>query len=86
VRLALLPILRPRRLDVCCCGLSKTGTHSMAGLFANDRSEHHPDPEWRLRIAIAYLRREIDAACSVSSAEGTGCSGWRWSPPAWPAS
>jgi hypothetical protein len=34
----------------------------MAGLFANYRSEHHPDPEWRLRIAIAYLRREIDAA------------------------
>jgi hypothetical protein len=55
----LRPLLRPRRLDVCCCGLSKTGTHSMAGLFENYRSLHHPDGDVRLPLAIAYLEGEV---------------------------
>jgi hypothetical protein len=59
---ALFPLLRPRRLDVCCCGLSKTGTHSIAGLFENYRSAHHPDAELRLRLATDYLKGEVDAA------------------------
>jgi hypothetical protein len=62
----MLPVYRrrPRRLDICCCGLSKTGTHSMAGLFENYRSEHHPDAELRLRLATAYLNGETDAAAA----------------------
>jgi hypothetical protein len=58
---AVLPLLRPRRIDLCCCGLSKTGTHSLAGLFENYRSAHHPDAQVRLRLAAAVLKGEIDA-------------------------
>ena len=58
----LLPVIRPRRLDLCCCGLSKTGTHSMAGIFENDRSEHHPDVNLRLPLAAAFLEGEVDDA------------------------
>jgi hypothetical protein len=50
-----------RRFDVCCCGLSKTGTHSMAGIFENYRSAHHPDAGTRLPLAIGYLKGEVDA-------------------------
>src|SRR5439155_24760136 len=53
-------VFRPRRLDVCCCGLSKSGTHSMAGLFESYRSAHHPDGDVRLPLATAYLRGEVD--------------------------
>jgi hypothetical protein len=59
-RFVLLPLLRPRRIDVCCCGLSKTGTHSMAGIFENYRSVHHPDQDLRLPLAIARLTGELD--------------------------
>ena len=59
---ARLPFARPRRFDACCCGLSKTGTHSMAGLFANYRCEHHPDAHTRLKLAMAYLKGDVDAA------------------------
>jgi len=58
----LFPWLRPRRLDVCCCGLSKSGTHSMAGIFENYRSAHHPDGDLRLGLATAYLRGEVEDA------------------------
>jgi Sulfotransferase domain len=60
-KMTLLPWLRPRRLDVCCCGLSKTGTHSMAGIFESYRSAHHPDGMVRLPLATAYLQGEVDA-------------------------
>lgn len=59
-RMAVLPLLRPRRLNACCCGLSKTGTHSIAGIFENYRCEHHPDTSTRLPLAIAYLNQEVD--------------------------
>jgi sulfotransferase family protein len=55
----LKPLLRSRRANLCCCGLSKTGTHSMAGLFEGYRSAHHPDAETRLPLAIGLLRGEI---------------------------
>src|SRR5215468_3838166 len=58
----LLPLLRPRRLDVCCCGLSKTGTHSLAGIFENYRSAHHPDGGVRLPLAMAWLKSEVSEA------------------------
>ncbi len=70
VRLALSPLrtrLVPRGLDVCCCGLSKTGTHSMAGLFEGYRSAHHPDADARLRLATAYLNGEVDAAAAQAT-------------------
>jgi Sulfotransferase domain len=59
---ALLPLnlARTRRLDICCCGLSKTGTHSMAGLFETYRSAHHPDETVRLPLATAYLKGEVE--------------------------
>jgi len=57
-----LPLLRPRRLDVCCCGLSKTGTHSLAGIFENYRSAHHPDGGVRLPLAMAWLKSEVSEA------------------------
>ncbi len=66
-KLIRLPFLRPRRLDVCCCGLSKTGTHSMVGIFENYRSVHHPDADTRLNLAIGYLKGEL----SVGHAERT---------------
>ena len=50
-RVTLRPILQARRVDVCCCGLSKTGTHSLAGIFENYRSAHHPDADHRLPMA-----------------------------------
>ena len=56
------PFARPRRFDACCCGLSKTGTHSMAGLFANYRAEHHPDAHTRLKLAMAHLQGQVAAA------------------------
>ena len=59
-RTAIRPLVRPRRFDVCCCGLSKSGTHSMAGLFENYRSAHHPDGDVRLPLATAYLKGEVD--------------------------
>jgi sulfotransferase family protein len=59
---ARVPFARARRFDLCCCGLSKTGTHSMAGLFASYRSEHHPDAPTRLELAMRYLKGEIGAA------------------------
>jgi hypothetical protein len=58
----LLPLFRARRLDVCCCGLSKTGTHSLAGIFENYRSAHHPDRDVRLPLAMACLNGEVDDA------------------------
>ena len=58
----LRPFVRPRRFDVCCCGLSKSGTHSMAGLFENYRSAHHPDGDVRLPLATAYLKGAVDDA------------------------
>ena len=61
-RQTLRPSLRPRRTNVCCCGLSKTGTHSLAGIFEGYRSAHHPDGELRLGLASAFLRGELDAA------------------------
>src|SRR5580765_6221795 len=61
-RLMRLPFVPSRRFDICCCGLSKTGTHSMAGLFANYRSAHHPDADVRLRLTIGYLQGQLDAA------------------------
>lgn len=60
--LARFPFVRPRRCDVCCCGLSKTGTHSIAGIFENYRSAHHPDAHTRLTLAMGYLQGEVDAA------------------------
>ena len=59
-RSALLPILRPRRFEACCCGLSKSGTHSMSAIFENYRTQHHPDPGVRLELASSYLKGEID--------------------------
>ena len=64
---ARLPFARPRRFDACCCGLSKSGTHSMAGLFANYRSEHHPDAHTRLQLAMAYLKGEVDTAFATET-------------------
>lgn len=61
-KLALLPMLRPRRLDVCCCGLSKTGTHSLAGIFENYRSAHHPDADIRFELATSCLNGQLDIA------------------------
>jgi len=58
-QLGLLPWLLPRRTDVCCCGLSKTGTHSMAGLFKAYRAEHHPDRDARLELAIDLLQDKL---------------------------
>ncbi len=54
-------LIHRRRFDVCCCGLSKTGTHSMAGIFENYRSAHHPDADTRLPLAIGYLKGEVAA-------------------------
>jgi len=62
VKALVLPVIRPRRLDVCCCGLSKTGTHSLAGIFENYRSAHHPDAGVRLPLAMAWLRGEASDA------------------------
>lgn len=56
----LVPFLRPRRIDVCCCGISKTGTHSIAGLFENFRGGHHPDRDRMLELAIGYLENRLD--------------------------
>lgn len=61
-RVAVSPFAPSRRCDVCCCGLSKTGTHSMAGIFENYRSGHHPDAYTRLKLAIGYLNGVVDAA------------------------
>ena len=58
----LRPVLRPRRTDLCCCGLSKTGTHSLAGVFEGYKSVHHPDQDLRLGLAIAWLKGELDPA------------------------
>jgi hypothetical protein len=60
-----LNLARPRRFDLCCCGLSKTGTHSMAGLFENYRSAHHPDSRVRIRLAMAHLSRELEKTTAV---------------------
>lgn len=62
VELDLYHLLRRRRLDVCCCGLSKTGTHSMAGIFENYHSRHHPDARVRLALSIATLKGDVDLA------------------------
>jgi sulfotransferase family protein len=62
VRLARVPFLGARRLDLCCCGLSKSGTHSIAGIFEGYRSVHHPDSAVRLELAIRYVEGQLDRA------------------------
>jgi hypothetical protein len=57
--LQLNSLLLPRRIDISCCGLSKTGTHSLSGIFANYRSRHHPDAKVRLPLCIAFLNEEV---------------------------
>jgi hypothetical protein len=58
-QVGLLPWLLRRRTDLCCCGLSKTGTHSMAGLFGAYRAAHHPDRDVRLNLAIGLIQGEV---------------------------
>jgi len=58
MRSAIRPVFASRRLDVCCCGLSKTGTHSIAGIFEKYRCEHHPGVDVRIPLAIAFLKNE----------------------------
>ena len=60
--LELSRLLRPRRIDVCCCGLSKTGTHSVAGIFGRYRSQHHPDAKIRIPLAISLLNGDTELA------------------------
>jgi len=72
----LLPLLRPRRLDVCCCGLSKTGTHSLAGIFENYRSAHHPDGDVRLPLAAAFLKGEESDARATKILRGRDRALW----------
>jgi len=46
-----------RRIHLLCVGAPKTGTHSVADLFARGfRSEHEPDVERLIEAATAYLR------------------------------
>jgi hypothetical protein len=46
-----------RRIHLLCVGAPKTGTHSVAQLFArNFRSEHEPDVERLIDAAVRYLR------------------------------
>lgn len=46
-----------RRLHLLCVGAPKTGTHSVAGLFARSfRSEHEPHVERLIDIATGYLQ------------------------------
>ena len=54
-QVGLLPWLLRRRMDISCCGLSKTGTHSMAGLFNAYRAEHHPDRDIRIELAMGLI-------------------------------
>jgi hypothetical protein len=61
------PFAQPRRFDACSCGLSKTGTHSMAGLFGAYRSAHHPDAHTRLGLAMAYLQGQVDVAAAAET-------------------
>src|SRR5262245_10933234 len=58
------PVIRPRRIDVCCCGLSKTGTHSIAGLFSQYRSAHHPDAQRRLQLATSVRKVTADGSAT----------------------
>src|SRR5690349_13996157 len=58
-QVGLLPWLLRRRMDVSCCGLSKTGTHSMAGLFNAYRAEHHPDRDIRVELAIGLIQGKL---------------------------
>jgi len=60
--LGLLPLLQARRFDACCCGLSKTGTHSIAGVFKGYRSKHHPQRDQLLEFAIRYLEHTATIA------------------------
>jgi hypothetical protein len=39
----------------------------MAGLFGNYRAAHHPDAHTRLRLAMGYLRGEVDAAVAAAT-------------------
>lgn len=59
--LGLNPLRYPRRIDVCCCGLSKTGTHSLAGMFDDYRSQHHPDVRLRLRLSVDKLTGSLES-------------------------
>ncbi len=61
LEMGLNPLMRARRFDACCCGLSKTGTHSMAGVFGRYRSRHHPDAGLRLALSIHHLNGELSA-------------------------
>jgi hypothetical protein len=46
-----------RRIHLLCVGAPKTGTHSVAGLFARSfRSEHEPDVEQLIEAAVRYLQ------------------------------
>ena len=60
-------LFRPRRIDLCCCGLSKSGTHSIAGMFGRYRSQHHPDRNVRVPLSISLIKGEISVAKASST-------------------
>ncbi len=62
----LLAVLQPRRIDVCSCGLSKSGTHSVHGLLSGFRAAHHADSDRTLDFVMAYLRDGIPDSDAIA--------------------
>lgn len=57
--MGLLETLMPRRFHAYCSGLGKTGTHSVAQIFANYRSGHESDAKTFVPVQQAYAAGEI---------------------------
>src|SRR4051794_31876170 len=54
---------RPRRFHAYCVGMAKSGTHSIAGLFAkNYRTAHEPEDGLLVDALLAASRKAVDAA------------------------
>lgn len=53
--------LRPRRFQAYCIGAAKTGTTSVAGMFAEAaRAGHEPEPRLTTALVIDHLEGRID--------------------------
>jgi hypothetical protein len=52
----------PRRFHAYCVGAGKTGTHSIAGLFAQHyRAAHQPEPSWTIDTILSAAQGRLSS-------------------------
>lgn len=58
--------LRPRRFRAYCVGTAKSGTHSLADLFAlRYRSAHEPESDLLIQTVLSWKGKQADRRCKA---------------------